>query len=129
MIKGFEDVTKKISDYEKKRLVPLVAEVLKHRVGFRKAATNKMIREYLELEDGVIISDTVMRRIINYIRRKNLVPCLIATSRGYYVADEAKDMEVYMESLEGRIEAIRTVLTSIMRQYKKQFGSKKPADS
>ena len=53
MIKGFEDVTAKISANEKEVYLPLVVEVLSHRVGCKKAATNKMIREYLHLEDSV----------------------------------------------------------------------------
>jgi carbamoylphosphate synthase small subunit len=129
MIKGFEDVTTKISDYEKERILPLVVEVLKHRVGAKKAATNKKIREYLQLEDGIIIDAITMRRIISYIRKNSLVPCLIATSKGYYVAEEEKEINDYLESLQGRIEAIRSVSTSLKRQLRKRFGKKKPADS
>jgi len=122
MIKGFEDVTAKISANEKEVYLPLVVEVLSHRVGCKKAATNKMIREYLHLEDSVIITETKMRKIISYIRQNHLVPCLIATNRGYYVAEEKQEMDDYLKSLQGRIDAIYASMKALEKQSEERFG-------
>ena len=122
MIKGFEDVTAKISANEKEVYLPLVVEVLSHRVGCKKAATNKMIREYLHLEDSVIITETKMRKIISYIRQNHLVPCLIATNRGYYVAEEKQEMDDYLKSLQGRIDAIYASMKALEKQSEEHFG-------
>ena len=122
MIKGFEDVTAKISANEKEVYLPLVVEVLSHRVGCKKAATNKMIREYLHLEDSVIITETKMRKIISYIRQNHLVPCLIATNRGYYVAEEKQEMDDYLKSLQGRIDAIYASMNALEKQSEERFG-------
>ena len=122
MIKGFEDVTTKISANEKEVYLPLVVEVLSHRVGCKKAATNKMIREYLHLEDSVIITETKMRKIISYIRQNHLVPCLIATNRGYYVAEEKQEMNDYLKSLQGRIDAIYASMKALEKQSEERFG-------
>lgn len=122
MIKGFEDVTAKISANEKEVYLPLVVEVLFHRVGCKKAATNKMIREYLHLEDSVIITETKMRKIISYIRQNHLVPCLIATNRGYYVAEEKQEMNDYLKSLQGRIDAIYASMKALEKQSEERFG-------
>ena len=122
MIKGFEDVTAKISVNEKEVYLPLVVEVLSHRVGCKKAATNKMIREYLHLEDSVIITETKMRKIISYIRQNHLVPCLIATNRGYYVAEEKQEMNDYLKSLQGRIDAIYASMKALEKQSEERFG-------
>lgn len=122
MIKGFEDVTAKISANEKEVYLPLVVEVLSHRVGCKKAATNKMIREYLHLEDSVIITETKMRKIISYIRQNHLVPCLIATNRGYYVAEEKQEMNDYLKSLQGRIDAIYASMKALEKQSEERFG-------
>lgn len=122
MIKGFEDVTAKISANEKEVYLPLVVEVLSHRVGCKKAATNKMIREYLHLEDSVIITETKMRKIISYIRQNHLVPCLIATNRGYYVAEEKQEMSDYLKSLQGRIDAIYASMKALEKQSEERFG-------
>ncbi len=122
MIKGFEEVTVKISTNEKEVYLPLVVEVLSHRVGCKKAATNKMIREYLHLEDSVIITETKMRKIISYIRQNHLVPCLIATNRGYYVAEEKQEMDDYLKSLQGRIDAIYASMKALEKQSEERFG-------
>lgn len=122
MIKGFEDVAAKISANEKEVYLPLVVEVLSHRVGCKKAATNKMIREYLHLEDSVIITETKMRKIISYIRQNHLVPCLIATNRGYYVAEEKQEMNDYLKSLQGRIDAIYASMKALEKQSEERFG-------
>lgn len=122
MIKGFEDVTAKISANEKEVYLPLVVEVLSHRVGCQKASTNKMIREYLHLEDSVIITETKMRKIISYIRQNHLVPCLIATNRGYYVAEEKQEMDDYLKSLQGRIDAIYASMKALEKQSTERFG-------
>ena len=121
MIKGFEEVTAKISTNDEEIYLPLVKEVLSHRVGHEKKATNKMIRDYLHLEDSVLITETKMRKIISYIRQKHLVPCLIATSQGYYVAEERKEIEDYIKSLHGRIDAIYAVLKAIEEDLEKYF--------
>lgn len=125
MIKGFEEIATKISDNEKKIYLPLVVEVLSHRVGHEKMATNKMIREYLHLEDSVLITETKMRKIISYIRQNHLVPCLIATSRGYYVAEEREEMVDYIKSLHGRIDAIYAALKSLEEDLEKYFKENK----
>ncbi len=124
MIKGFEEVTVKISANEKEVYLPLVVEVLSHRVGCKKAATNKMIREYLHLEDSVIITETKMRKIISYIRQNHLVPCLIATNRGYYVAEEKQEMDDYLKSLQGRIDAIYASMKALEKQSEERFEKK-----
>lgn len=80
------------------------------------SVTNKAIIEGMKKNLGLSISDARVRKLINHIRTKDLVPCLIATSNGYYIAETEQELKEYEESLLGREEAIRNVRLSIQRQ-------------
>ena len=53
---------------------------------------------------------------MNYIRIKGIVKCLIATSNGYYVAENRKQIEDYTASLKGREESIHAVRVALSDQ-------------
>ena len=72
--------------------------------------------------DGYKISEPRIRKIINYIRNNDMVPCLIANSDGYYVAQSNEEMLTYEDSLLGREEAIRAVRLAMERQRKYVYG-------
>ncbi|NDV68570.1 hypothetical protein [Dysgonomonas sp. 25] len=116
MIKGFDKETQPLSAYEKDILLPILIKGLRARIGKEYAVTNKQIVK--SLSPGHKISDTRVRKIINYIRINDLVPALIATSAGYYIAQTEAELLDYERSLEGREDAIRTVRLSIERQRK-----------
>jgi hypothetical protein len=78
--------------------------------------TNKSIVEGMKRNLGLKITEPRVRKIINHIRIHDLVPCLIATSQGYYVAESEQELKDYEESLLGREEAIHSVRMSIQRQ-------------
>lgn len=120
MIKGFDKETDVLNDYELNTLVPLLIRGLSLRVGKDRAVTNKHIVKCMK--DSYKISEARVRKVINYIRNHDLVPCLIATSEGYYIADSEQELREYEESLLGREEAIRTVRLSINRQRKERYG-------
>ena len=49
------------------------------------------------------------------------MPCLIATSIGYYVAANKKEVEEYIKSLEERINSISLAKYSIERQFNNKY--------
>lgn len=116
MIKGFDKETQPLSAYEKDILLPILVSGLQARKGRENAVTNKQIVK--ALSPAHKISDTRVRKIINHIRINDLVPALIATSEGYYIAQTETELIEYEDSLKGREEAIRTVRQSIERQRK-----------
>ena len=61
-------------------------------------------------------------RLRNYIRNKGIIPCLIATHKGYYIATDAKEITDYEESLKGRESAIRKIRLSIHKQGVAYYG-------
>ena len=123
MITGFEELTEPLTEKEETVFLPPILQGLRAKIGREMAVTNKVIIQGLRVNRGIKISEARVRKIINHIRCNDLVPCLIATSEGYYIAQTEQELLDYEESLAGREDAIREVRMSIRRQrmgkYKK----------
>lgn len=117
MLNGFEKQTEQLSEYEKYELLPVMVKCLIHKKGKEKAVKNATMCSKLK-ERGYKVGEARIRKIINYIRVKNLVPCLMATSEGYYISDNEMDIRNYISSLQGREEAIRAVRSALEGQLK-----------
>jgi arginine repressor len=117
MIINFEEHTHELNGYEERTLLPLLIKGLKTKVGKDKAVTNKQICKALT-ESGYKINDTRIRKMIQYIRVNDLVPLLIATSKGYYLATEEEQVEKYIRSLSERLSAISKTRDALIRQLK-----------
>jgi len=115
MITNFEPQTYELNEYEHNYLLPTIADGLSTKIGKEKAITNKAICKALK-DKGYKISDTRLRKVVHYIRIKNFVPLLIATSKGYYVATEREEVETYIKSLSERINSISEVKNSLIKQ-------------
>lgn len=122
MLKGFEDFTAELSDYERETLLPLFIQSFTPRVGRSKAVTNKEIVAALK-KKGYKISDARVRKIINHIRTHDLVKGLIATSDGYYVSHDITEVADYCDSLAGRENEIHRVRES-MENYRRELLKK-----
>ena len=120
MIKSFERHTNRLTDFERKEILPKVVTILSNRIGRDKALKNGTIVGMLDNA----ITPPDMRKIINYIRRSGLVKGLVANSTGYYVAESEQDLIEYEQSLKGRERAIREVRMSIRKQRKDMYGTK-----
>ncbi|MFA5650618.1 MAG: hypothetical protein WC914_05700 [Proteiniphilum sp.] len=68
------------------------------------------------------LSEARFRKIINHIRREDIIPGLVATSEGYYIAETEQELKDYEMSLLGREMAIREVRESITRQRKNLYN-------
>ncbi len=119
MIRNFKKETCPLNDYEKEKLLPAVVKILSSRVGSDRAVTSNSLigihlREYMT-------DPARLRKVINYIRTKGLIKGLMATSRGYYIAKTREELEAYIESLQGREDAIKELRRSIRRQMNSLF--------
>ena len=108
MLPGFEDITDDLTEYELKTLVPAFVDSFKTKVGKEKAITNKQIVEKLRTKKYEV-NDVVVRKVISYIRCSGLMPGLVASSVGYYVTRDPKEIQRWIESLDGRETKIRIV--------------------
>lgn len=116
MIQGFDEQTEPLTEYEETQILPQIVRGLRQKIGKAMSVTNKSIVEGMKRNLGLKITEPRVRKIINHIRIHDLVPCLIATSQGYYVAESEQELKDYEESLLGREEAIHNVRLSIQRQ-------------
>lgn len=115
MIKGFSNETSPLNDYELRVLLPVILAGLKDKQGKRNAVTNGYIIGRLK-QQGYRIEAARLRKVINHIRTKDLIPGLIATSEGYFLAENEQELMDYEDSLRGREEAIKAVRLAIARQ-------------
>ena len=116
MIDEFEKYTDELSDYEKKELLPVFVRCLAKHVGKVNAITNKAMCDGMLKYGYTAINGARVRKIINYIRRKNLVPRLCACgSNGYYVCNNTEEYKSYLIGLRARRNSINDVLQMMLR--------------
>lgn len=116
MLPGFEEHTTDLTEYELKELVPVFIDGFKSKIGLINAITNREI--VYRLSAKYHITDVVVRKVIRYIREEGLLPGLVASSKGYYITNDPKDIERYIDSLDGRETKIRIVKRA-MQEYLK----------
>jgi hypothetical protein len=115
MIEGFEEVTEELTEYELETLLPILLKHLPKKIGPDLAVTSHAIVNGLKAR-GMKITGARLRKLINYIRRKDMIPCLVASSKGYYIATDNEDMRRFVTSLQQREDAIRAVRIAMERQ-------------
>ena len=118
MIKNIEKEKDVLSRFEQENLLPKVIDILENRRGISKIITSTKIKNIL----GSANNDATIRKVVNYIRNHCLIPCLIATSRGYYIAASAKDIADYDERVRGRVRAIHKMRQSVHNQGVLAYG-------
>lgn len=115
MIYGFTKQTKPLTASEKEA-VGIIVAVLSKAHGIKNAVRSP------DLAIMCGLNTVRIRKVVNYIRTQGLVPCLIASSFGYYIAENAEEVIAYEESLRGRESAIRQVRERIEEQRVRKFG-------
>ena len=118
MLKGFEEQTTELTEYELKNIVPILIQGFYTKIGKEKAVTNSFICENVNQNFALKqpLTEPRVRKCINYIRTKNLIPFLIATSKGYYVATTRQELIDWRDSIQGRINSIQEVLNYAQKQ-------------
>lgn len=111
----FTNITEQITDLEKNILVSLVLQTLEkyspHTV------TSGQLCHYLR-SLGYDVSDPRIRKMVNYIRVTNAAApsVLIGSSKGYFLTSDVAVVDQQIESLEGRIDAMKAAIDSIKAQ-------------
>lgn len=115
MLKGFDEETSPLTDYEREKLVPVVALGLRYHKGKNNAVTSTHICRALK-EKGFRITPAILRKVVNHIRLNNIVSNVIASSNGYWVSDSRAEVMAHIESLDGRARAILAVGDALREQ-------------
>ena len=110
---GFEEQTQPLTAWEQHNLLPVMLAGLRTKVGQDNAVTSGQIIKALKADPyNFKINGARVRKVINYIRLNGMVRNLVASSKGYYIEQDPKAVEVYKQSLRDRIGAIEAVLNS-----------------
>lgn len=120
-VNGFEEQTHELNDYERNTIVPLMVKGLETKIGKSNAITNKQMIVGLK-RMGHTVNGAKVRKLIHHIRITGLVECLIATSKGYYITNDKKEMDTYIESLIQRSESIMQIAKQMQFQRNKNLN-------
>ena len=124
----FDNITEKLTDYEKQQLVPMLIEVLKDTHESRRITARKLC-DWFRVAGVQTMSDTRIRKMVNYIRQMNMCSpaVLIGSSNGYFISKLLTVVDLQIESMMGRIEsqlsvvdAMKAQRENLKRQYQKQ---------
>jgi hypothetical protein len=108
MIKNFETLTFELTSDEK-FVVEKIIKRFENLKGKEFIVTGEQIREGINKNLNMNFDMIRIRKMIQFIRTNDLVAGLIATSKGYYVAKTAEEIEDWIESLKSRENAIRKI--------------------
>ena len=114
----FEPQTTKLTEYEMK-LVPIMINILKSKLGKENAITNNHLVNKMNNLGFSSMTPERVRKIINHIRIYDLLDCLVASSKGYYISNDEKEMSDYIYSLRGREDAIHEVRLALESQLER----------
>ena len=115
MITNFEEYTATLTTYERDMIVPVLVGELRLRVGAKNAIRNKDLCRQLTAQGYQGLTESRVRKCINYIRMNGLVPHLIANCNGYFCASSIEQVEKYIESLDERAKAIWAMRAALKR--------------
>jgi len=121
MITNFSFETSPLNEEEEKMATLMEEAFLSRPVGKKYAIKNADIAEALSTKGFKVPSEARVRKIINNLRINNRVPCLVANSNGYFVAEVPEESISFLKSLKERINAIDYVLQQMAKQHRAKF--------
>lgn len=108
MIQNFEEITKPLTEEEKK-LVPILISGFKSKTKDNPITGSEIVDAINRKKDSLGLSKNFseprLRKLTNFIRSAGIMP-VIATSNGYYVSYDKEEIALQIQSLEQRAAAI-----------------------
>ena len=121
MIVGFEDFTVEITP-EEQNVVNIIIKRFQTKVGKTNIVTADKIAIGLKAHFGIEFKESRIRKMIQYIRLNNLVSGLVATSKGYFVAQSPDEIMDWIDSLKSRENAIRKIREQAEQHVERLFN-------
>lgn len=119
MVEGFPQETAPLTEQEIK-MARIIATKLKYHRGVENAVSNTKMQKYFQ-EKGMKSGGARIRKILHYVRTENMVSCLVANSKGYYIATSSEDMKRYTKSLQDRIDSEVYLKECLLKQHNQRF--------
>jgi hypothetical protein len=114
MLKNFENITHELTPFELK-CVEFLGQWFMANTGRKNMIKNENISKMVEAKFGKKLAPSRVRKVIQALRTNGL-PNIIASGRGYFYANEVKEVENWVISLKQREAAIRTIREKAERQ-------------
>lgn len=120
MIEGFEDFTSELNEKELE-LIPVMVKAFRKYGKDNPIKAKDIVAKFNESAASVNIelSGPRLRKMCNYIRTNGLLP-LIATSNGYYVSYDKKEIEAQISSLMARSNSIKRCADGLQKILDRQ---------
>lgn len=117
MLTLFNNITEKMTDLEKHKLVPMLLTVLVETNENRRITAAKL-SEWFRLAGYSSVSGDRIRKMVNYIRQMNLCSpaVLIGASNGYFITTMITVVDLQIESMQGRIDSQAAVIDAMKAQ-------------
>ena len=97
-----------LNEFELKCIDPII-KGLSNKIGKENAVSNNYIINKMNKFGYIGLTPPRVRKIINHIRNNNLLMCVCANSKGYFLPKNMKELNDYMDTMEKRINSqIRT---------------------
>lgn len=116
MITGFENYTKELNDYEITKLLPAIVAGMKTKIGSENAITNSSIVKAMK-KAKFKVTEPRVRKILHIIRVSGMIPGIVGTSKGYYIAQTREEWEVYLKSINERLAHIQSLRDALADQH------------
>lgn len=136
MIRNFEDYTHSLTEDEAKYIIPMLLKILALSIGKENAVKNQFILnninssllEYCTANDipAIRTRPARIRHMIHILRVSDTIPFLVATAVGYFISNDKKEIEDYMQSVDDRLRSIYQIRRALKRQMR-EWG--KPAEA
>ena len=108
---------------EEKQILPALIDIIKERKGKSNAINNNKICEVLNYSYhlNIIWKPVRIRKMVNYLRNKDLLLHLCSNSKGYFIAANEQELDDCIASQTERVGSAKRTLDSLTRQ-KTKFG-------
>ena len=116
MIKGFEEFTAELNDYELRTLLPAVYHGMITKLGKEKAISSSEVVKAMN-HHGLKITAPRLRKIMHIIRVSGMIPGILGTSKGYFIARTNDEYLDYLVSINQRLEHIQSLRDALTKQY------------
>jgi hypothetical protein len=108
---------KQLSNEELNVILPMLIKLFKKTFPGRSITAPEIVKgmNRKRIEDGKfksVFTEAMLRRLTNHIRTNGILP-LIADIKGYYLSDNITDIDAQIQSLEDRIEGMRSAIDGL----------------
>lgn len=112
----FRNIVDEVTDHEKEVIIPAVRSVLNYTHAGNRITGNRIVA--MLLAQGHVSSPIRLRKMINYIRTRNICAprVVVAAGNGYYLTADRHIVQDQIDSLVRRIESMRAVVDALMAQ-------------